>query len=121
MEDTTLYSGWLESDGVFGEQTGIDLNAIWNPSDGHLVPRWGPSSRFEQILPAWSKQRCGLAGDLEGLVQNDGEKATTDLEAARDVNSTTCDFVDYWRATELWRTATSWTSGPGGHDSQKRR
>jgi len=30
-------------------------------------------------------------------------------------------FVDYWRVTELWRTATSWTGGPGGHDSQKRR
>jgi len=72
-------------------------------------------------LPAWSKQRRGLAGDLEGLVRNDGEKAPTDLEAVRDVNSATCDFVDYWRAMELWRTVTSWTGRPGGRDSQKRR
>jgi len=70
-------------------------------SSRHLVPRWGPSSRLEQILPAWSKQRRGLARDLEGLVRNDGDKAATDLEAARDVNSATCDFVDYWRVMEL--------------------
>ena len=94
---------------------------LFFPRTWFLVPRWGPSSRLEQILPAWSKQQRGPASDLEGLVRNDGEKAATDLEAARDVNSATCDFVDYWRATELWRTATSWTSGPGVRDSEKRR
>ena len=35
------------------------------------------------------------------MVRNDGEKAATDLEAARDVNSATCDFVDYGRVMEL--------------------
>ena len=29
--------------------------------------------------------------------------------------------LSFLHATELWRTATSWTGGPGGRDSQKRR
>jgi hypothetical protein len=49
MEDTTLYSGWLESDGVFGEQTGIDLNV---PSlDDLSMPLTQGTQQASQDLP----------------------------------------------------------------------
>ncbi|KAG0526047.1 hypothetical protein BDA96_06G111500 [Sorghum bicolor] len=49
MENSTLYSGWLESDGVFGEQTGIDLNVT--SLDDLTMPLTQGTQQTSQDLP----------------------------------------------------------------------